>query len=101
MIIPVKCFTCGNMLADKYGVYLKRVRKYKLATAAEAAASSSSLGKDDTTGGAKHDQVLSDKVRYFSKNSSGQKTEEGRVLDELKLNLQCCRRHLLTHVDIE
>ena len=96
MIIPVKCFTCGNMLADKYSIYLKRVRKYKLAAA--AAASSSSL---DATGGAKHDHVLSDKVRYFSKNSSGQKTEEGRVLDELKLNLQCCRRHLLTHVDIE
>ena len=23
MIIPVKCFTCGNVLADKYRYYLK------------------------------------------------------------------------------
>lgn len=99
MIIPVKCFTCGNLLADKYHWYLKRVRKYKLANAA----ASFTTAKDEVTslGGAKHDHVLSDKVRYFSKNCSGQKTEEGRVLDELKLNLQCCRRHLLTHVDIE
>ena len=29
------------------------------------------------------------------------KTIEGEVLDELKLNKMCCRRHMLTHVDIE
>ena len=26
---------------------------------------------------------------------------EGRILDELKLHRPCCRRHMLTHVDIE
>ena len=31
MIIPVKCFTCGNVLADKYRFYLAEVRKKKLA----------------------------------------------------------------------
>ena len=25
MIIPVKCFTCGNVLADKYEFYKKQV----------------------------------------------------------------------------
>lgn len=30
MIIPVKCFTCGNVLADKYRYYLEQVRKRKL-----------------------------------------------------------------------
>jgi len=99
MIIPVKCVTCGNLLADKYHWYLKRVRKYKLAKMSETASASAST--TTSADEAKHDHVLSDKVRYFNKNSSGQKTEEGRVLDELKLNLQCCRRHLLTHVDIE
>ena len=29
------------------------------------------------------------------------KTPEGEVLDRLKLTRYCCRRHLLTHVDIE
>lgn len=30
MIIPVKCFTCGMVLADKYRYYLAEVRKIKL-----------------------------------------------------------------------
>jgi DNA-directed RNA polymerase I, II, and III subunit RPABC5 len=30
-----------------------------------------------------------------------EKTPEGIVLDELGLNNPCCRRHMLTHVDIE
>ena len=29
MIIPVKCFTCGKVLGDKYLYYLKTVRKKK------------------------------------------------------------------------
>ena len=29
------------------------------------------------------------------------KTPEGEVLDQLKLTKYCCRRHLLTHVDLE
>ena len=30
MIIPVKCFTCGKVLADKYQFYLREVRKIKV-----------------------------------------------------------------------
>ena len=30
MIIPVKCFTCGNVLANKYRYYLGEVRKRKI-----------------------------------------------------------------------
>ena len=29
------------------------------------------------------------------------KTPEGKVLDKLNLTKMCCRRHMLTHVDIE
>ena len=31
MIIPIKCFTCGKVLADKYLFYLKEVKKRKIA----------------------------------------------------------------------
>jgi DNA-directed RNA polymerase I, II, and III subunit RPABC5 len=31
MIIPIKCFTCGMVLADKYRFYTEEVRKRKLA----------------------------------------------------------------------
>ena len=74
MIIPVKCFTCGKVLANKYRFYLKEVRKNKLDN--------------------------KDNIVYLTKNNVD-KTIEGKILDELNLNKICCRRHILTHVDIE
>ena len=41
-----------------------------------------------------------DKVVYLTKDFID-KTPEGEVLDLLGLNKYCCRRHMLTHVDIE
>jgi DNA-directed RNA polymerase subunit N (RpoN/RPB10) len=73
MIIPIKCFTCGTILADKYEFYLEKVAEFK---------------------------KTSTEVQYFSEHNTA-KTIEGRIMDELKLNKPCCRRHMLTHVDIE
>ena len=77
MIIPIKCFTCGMVLADKYRYYVEEVRKRKLAKGIDV-----------------------DKVMYLTKEFR-QKTSEGEVMDELNLKKMCCRRHMLTHVDIE
>ena len=77
MIIPIKCFTCGMVLADKYRFYGMEVRKRKLQKG-----------------------VSLDNVVYLTKNNT-EKTTEGEVLDELGLTNVCCRRHMLTHVDIE
>jgi|UniRef100_A0A6C0HW12 DNA-directed RNA polymerase I, II, and III subunit RPABC5 len=77
MIIPIKCFSCGTVIADKYRYYAEEVRKRKLA-------------KD----------MDIDKVMYLTKEFN-EKTPEGEVMDELGLTKMCCRRHLLTHVDIE
>jgi DNA-directed RNA polymerase subunit N (RpoN/RPB10) len=77
MIIPIKCFTCGNVLADKYRFYLAEVRKIKIANSLKV-----------------------DKVVYLTKENV-EKTPEGMVLDDLGLKNVCCRRHMLTHVDIE
>jgi DNA-directed RNA polymerase subunit N (RpoN/RPB10) len=77
MIIPVKCFTCGMVLADKYRFYQEEVRKRKLAKSMDV-----------------------EKVIYLTKEFH-EKTPEGEVLDEMNLMKMCCRRHFLTHVDIE
>jgi DNA-directed RNA polymerase I, II, and III subunit RPABC5 len=77
MIIPIKCFTCGNVLADKYRFYTEEVRKRKLAKSMDV-----------------------EKVLYLTKEFHD-KTPEGEVLDELNMTKMCCRRHFLTHVDIE
>jgi len=77
MIIPVKCFTCGMLLADKYLYYCKEVRKIKI----------------------QNEMPLEEDI-YLDENNI-KKTPEGEVLDKLNLTKMCCRRHMLTHVDIE
>jgi DNA-directed RNA polymerase subunit N (RpoN/RPB10) len=77
MIIPIKCFTCGNVLADKYRYYQDEVRRMKIQKG-----------------------IQLDKVVYLTKEHMD-KTPEGEVLDQLGLKNVCCRRHMLTHVDIE
>ena len=77
MIIPVKCFTCGMVLADKYLYYCQEVKKIKL----------------------QNEMPLEEDI-YLDENNI-KKTPEGEVLDKLNLTKMCCRRHMLTHVDIE
>jgi DNA-directed RNA polymerase subunit N (RpoN/RPB10) len=77
MIIPVRCFTCGEVLGNKYRYYLREVRKRK-----------------------SQNNVDVDRIVYLTSDNV-HKTPEGEVMDELQLFKQCCRRHILTHVDIE
>jgi DNA-directed RNA polymerase subunit N (RpoN/RPB10) len=77
MIIPIKCFSCGTVLADKYRFYQAEVRRIKISKGLNV-----------------------DKVVYLTKDNI-EKTPEGQVLDDLVLKNVCCRRHMLTHVDIE
>ena len=39
-------------------------------------------------------------VKYLTKENY-EKTIEGNIMDQLNLHKYCCRRHILTHVDIE
>ena len=76
-MIPIKCFTCGNVLADKYLYYKKRVNELKVTK-----------------------NMDTNKVVYLTPDNI-QKTPEGKIMDELKLRKMCCRRHMLTHIDIQ
>tara|TARA_Y100000389_G_C17110307_1_gene340381 strand:+ start:153 stop:386 length:234 start_codon:yes stop_codon:yes gene_type:complete len=77
MIIPIKCFTCGKVLGNKYRYYLREIQKHKISKSMDT-----------------------EKVLYLT-NDYIDKTPEGEVMDNLKLTKYCCRRHMLTHVDIE
>ncbi|MFP3985187.1 MAG: DNA-directed RNA polymerase subunit N [Candidatus Bathyarchaeia archaeon] len=55
MIVPVRCFTCGKVIGDKWEDFARRVKE----------------GED-----------------------------AGKVLDELGVTRYCCRRMLLSHVEI-
>jgi DNA-directed RNA polymerase I, II, and III subunit RPABC5 len=54
MIIPVKCYTCGKVIADKYRYYLSKVREKKL---------------EEQEGG-KNGDVSVDKVLYLTRPST-------------------------------
>lgn len=77
MIIPIKCVTCGYVLADKYRYYLNQVRSAKLAKGIQV-----------------------DTVMYLT-SKNAEKTVEGTVLDQMQIRNVCCRRHMLTHVDMD
>ena len=72
MIIPVKCFTCGKVLADKYLYYQKEVRAIKL-----------------------QNGIDNEKVMYLDEDNIN-KTPEGLVLDKIKLTKICCLTHANT-----
>lgn len=76
MIIPVRCFTCGKVLGDKWVYYNKKVEELK---------EKGEIKDDD----AKHDIVNITK-----------KEPRGLLMDEMGVTRMCCRRHLLTHVDL-
>ena len=77
MIIPVKCFTCGEVLANKYEYFKIKVREKKRANTLDI-----------------------NKVIYLTQENV-EKTPEGIIMDDLGLKKMCCRRHMLTHVDID
>ena len=95
MIIPVKCFTCGTVIANKYRYYCEEVRKRKMLKDMNIA----DITKNSVKGGMNNEFYV-EKVVYITPDFSD-KTPEGEVLDELGLNKMCCRRHMLTHVDID
>jgi DNA-directed RNA polymerases I, II, and III subunit RPABC5 len=75
MIFPVRCMTCGKVIGDKYSYYLQKT-------------------KEDVSDDIIKNTTIDMNAKYVKK------TKEGEVMDELGLKRYCCRRHFLTHVDI-
>lgn len=71
MIIPVRCFTCGKILGDKWNYYKTELEKNK-----------------------SEDSIINVNTK------TAQKTPEGKILDKLGLKRYCCRRVMLSHVDL-
>ena len=67
MIIPIRCFTCGKVIADKWEYYDKQVKD---------------IENDDTKTDAEINEFRS------------------TLLDKLGLKRMCCKRMMLSHVDI-
>jgi DNA-directed RNA polymerase subunit N (RpoN/RPB10) len=83
MIIPIKCFTCGKVLADKYNYYIKRCKE---------------LEKEQEKQKKEGEQTETEKLDMNTQHYD--KTVRQKVFEELGLDKICCRRMLLGHVDL-
>ena len=77
MLIPPRCYTCGKVLADKYEYYKKELIRKKL-----------SLNSDK------------DPLMIDISVEDVKKTIAGEIMDELGLTRICCRKVMLTSIDI-
>jgi len=73
MLIPVRCTNCGKWLADKWDYYQRRLRELKGPGYAEPTTFAGKMIPE---------------------------TPEAKVFQELQLSRYCCRKVLLTHVDL-
>lgn len=89
MIIPVRCFGCGKVLADKWEAYVDRCMTAQLAQNARGSAQNAQSATSAQEGG-----------QGTTEAGANGKTVQGRVLDALGITTQCCRAVMLTHVDL-
>ena len=80
MIIPIRCMNCGNLLADKWLFYQEKVKELRAASSSSSSSSSSNT--------------------LYMDGKSVPDTPENKVLNALGLRRYCCRKHMLTHVDL-
>ena len=73
MIIPVRCFTCNAVIASKYRRYLEIISEEE----------------------GKHKDSDDESVQESVQENATQK-----AFQELEVKRYCCRRHLLTHIDL-
>jgi DNA-directed RNA polymerases I, II, and III subunit RPABC5 len=70
MIIPIRCMTCGKVLANKWNYYVEHTKNEE------------------------EHNIINTNVKNVKK------TKKGEVMDKLGLKRYCCRRHILTHCDL-
>lgn len=94
MIIPIRCFTCGKLLADKEGAYLEYIKYFR----DQDQLSQSSVPHAQPT----HLPMILTPVEIQQMQQTPQlyQTPEYKALALLKLNDICCRKTMLSYVDL-
>jgi DNA-directed RNA polymerase I, II, and III subunit RPABC5 len=78
MIIPIRCFTCNKIIAHLWEEYINNLQLEYL----------------------EEDIINDKKKRFIELDDLHKKKIEGKVLDKLGLKKYCCRRMILSHVDL-
>lgn len=72
MIIPVRCFTCGKVVAHLLEPYLENLQK---------------------------NITEKEQLNGIQNSYDSNKTIEGKILDDLKIDRICCRSHFICYND--
>jgi len=78
MLIPVRCFTCGKTISDKWVPFIEKVNEKKQT---------------------KTNDIKDLDIEYINLEKPN-KSIEGEVMDELELHRYCCRRMILGNVHL-
>ena len=78
MIIPVRCFTCGHVLADKWIPYITTVQEEKN----------------------KLDEAPDEPTVTYIDLKNPKKSVEGAILDEMGVHKYCCRRMMISNTHL-
>ena len=87
MIIPIRCFTCGTVIADKWNPFIELIMEKK------------NDSKKPVNG-----SDLDIEYIKITDDGSIEKSVEGVAMDELGLHKYCCRRmflgnaHLISYI---
>jgi DNA-directed RNA polymerase I, II, and III subunit RPABC5 len=76
MIIPIRCMNCGSILASKWLWYKERVEQLR------------------KTSNKNNGNLI------YMNSEAVPETAENQALNELGLKRYCCRKHMITHVDL-
>ena len=83
MIIPIRCFTCGNVIGDKWIPFVKLISEKK----------NESKSNIDNNLDIEYINIKDDDEMI-------EKSIEGKCMDELNLHRYCCRRMFLGNVHL-
>ena len=100
MIIPIKCFTCGNIIASKYERYLQLLNADKLALVDENNVTLPSEQRNQNEVQIVNKKERKQMLQKYLKNESETKPIEAIILDNVGLKRYCCRRHFVGHVNL-
>ena len=82
MLIPVRCFTCGSVIGDKWNPFVEGIVEKK----------------EKST--KKVNSELDIQYIQITEDGSIAKSIEGEMLDDLEMHKYCCRRMFLGNVHL-
>lgn len=88
MIIPIRCFTCNNKIANKWELYTELLEIEKKRKKNEDVPDENILTTDIIT-----------KIKN-NEDEDNKYSSIGLVLNKLGLTRYCCRRHFIGHIEL-